>query len=1211
MAFPKLSEREIYGLLLLGESASDVATILKNLENLESSKLLDDEDRKVLKPINDALKESSKQAMSKNSQGDPTPPADEISSFINGYVVKRIPLLVSNYKVQDLEKNIEIYQKHRSAGDYFLWTRDASSKFFVPQFKMVAESKTPKALNKQSVRQDVYSIIGDKGELESQDFISSKVGKIPLDFAKETFFQRLAPFPEKLVGGEIFPKRKNSANTFAAFPTARGEITLLNLLQNELKIVANSSYDNMFIEKIDSADINLSQLPTPSEGYFEKDTFKTLIPSEQEEILQLIYNRERKNFSEMYTPEELAKIFTVYIALRKLRLLTKLVTQLLRTTLDEEGEKAELLNSKIDEIFDAVNREFEENPDLKSLSEAESEAITESIKRGFKIRPQCILIKNILELAKSNRRRLNAVFSDTTTDYEIDYKYTRMVSNPSNTAATINKLTKRESQENLLKMRPHHLARMVPYLRLYKVITDSDGNTNEIEFKFPNFTNVSSENKKMDILEGITNKFTQEYGINSFNWKFIGSDPFSYANDIEASLSIHFNDFEQLMIEREGTLEGQKDATEPKKQKYRILDLVSISELEQAKLKEIGSRFDIRVDVGWSGPSDPSQIEGYNTESSIRTMFLVMTDYDISFNEEGHFELIINYKSRLEQALYDRKTNILVPSQSSTAQISAIEDELEELKASSDQSVETIREKEQKLEDLRLNSKSEAYQNIFNFLLQNNSVFSQDLTADQLFGKVAMTVSGKDVDKDDGDNSEGWYIFGRLATRIEDIKRANREGEAEDPTKKDKTSFNIVTKDDGNYILNYFFLGDLVESLAQKCFEPGPKRSKQEQKFLDDTRIVLTDFLLYDPKDLANKNVLKINIGDIPISVELFMSFYYERVIKYNVGSYSLMKFIRDIISYCITNIFEECFGEDNLKTDIKTGFIDFQKIKSSYKTDSADPFEYYAVRENGIAILKLGEEDLGESYKYDSSTGLRSSISKAYLDLTNSDSVPKMAARDERANCIHACIISAESFEKSQLIIDPNYEDKRAKDISAGLYHLDTGSGRGILKKINFSKTDQKYLREQRFTQDEAKGFSILSNVFDVNMSLVGNTLFFPGQRVFIKLGERFSALDVMLPTATGMKPTNETFATTMGLGGYHLVISVENEISTSGFTTNLVARYEWHGREVLEAKKYGKIVLPKYAKTGPKPTPATSTEKKKPYSYRSSEEQPKPWEK
>ena len=182
---------------------------------------------------------------------------------------------------------------------------------------------------------------------------------------------------------------------------------------------------------------------------------------------------------------------------------------------------------------------------------------------------------------------------------------------------------------------------------------------------------------------------------------------------------------------------------------------------------------------------------------------------------------------------------------------------------------------------------------------------------------------------------------------------------------------------------------------------------------------------------------------------------------------------------------------------------------------------------------------------------------------------IPKIASRDERANCIHACIISSESFEKSQLLIDPDYESKRGTDIESGLYHLDIGSGRGILKKINFSKTDQKFLREQRFTQDEAKGFSILSNVFDVDVTLVGNTLFFPGQRVFIKLGERFSALDEKLPVAPGNKTKRlgETFATTMGLGGYHLVISVENEISPSGFETKLNARYEWHGREIKDA--------------------------------------------
>ena len=108
----------------------------------------------------------------------------------------------------------------------------------------------------------------------------------------------------------------------------------------------------------------------------------------------------------------------------------------------------------------------------------------------------------------------------------------------------------------------------------------------------------------------------------------------------------------------------------------------------------------------------------------------------------------------------------------------------------------------------------------------------------------------------------------------------------------------------------------------------------EEDAFIEDIRVITTDFLIYDPKNIKSKKIHKINISDIPISVDLFMSFYFEKVVKYNVSHYSLLKFIRDIISYCILNIFEECFGEANLKSSINTGFADFQK---EFNTD---PFQ-------------------------------------------------------------------------------------------------------------------------------------------------------------------------------------------------------------------------------------------------------------------------------
>ena len=76
----------------------------------------------------------------------------------------------------------------------------------------------------------------------------------------------------------------------------------------------------------------------------------------------------------------------------------------------------------------------------------------------------------------------------------------------------------------------------------------------------------------MDVLGEISNKYTQEYGITSFSWNFVGSDPFSYANDIDATLVLHFNDFEQLVLPRK-----TKDYSSKEDVTYRLLDLIALS----------------------------------------------------------------------------------------------------------------------------------------------------------------------------------------------------------------------------------------------------------------------------------------------------------------------------------------------------------------------------------------------------------------------------------------------------------------------------------------------------------------------------------------------------------------------------------------------------------------------------------------------------------
>lgn len=839
-----------------------------------------------------------------------------------------------------------------------------------------------------------------------------------------------------------------------------------------------------------------------------------------------------------YSSKELAQIFRAILALRILGRRQKELEQIAK---GESGAEYEATLSAPEVIQDTLKREFNANPDFKE--DIDTEKAKAKLFEKLEISPQCYLIRNIIEAAKLNRKRLNSQGKSR------KYQKLRLVSNPDNTAATLNLLTRKKTQKNLLDMMPHHISKMMPYLRIWKVIYNSNSKLEEeVEFKFPNAANVKGSNRRVDIKEDILEKglYTQDYGVKSFNWNLIGSDPFSYSNDIDATLVLHFNDFEQLTVERSQDIDG-------KTHKYKMLDLI------MAEKTENDITYDIRVDVGWSGPNK-SELNEYDTKESIRTLFLAMADYDIAFNPEGFFELTINYKARLEQTMYDRKMNILNFPKDIQEDIDGIKKMISEAKNGDNK--ELVRKLESDLGKIQFDAKGQGYKNILDQLFASGAIFSEEATSEQLFDLDSGGVSFQDNTKLNDQEARSsfqrlnsiidlqvkepeffdnwWYFTNLIGTSYNVYNYLTFDKEEEIKRRHNKLSKFIPSKSGRNYVINFFFLGDLIEALTKETTDPT-KFDLIERPFVNDIRVVTTDFLIYDPSNPSSKKIEKINISDIPISVDLFMKFYYEKVLKFSVSHYSLMKFVRDIISYCVLNIFEECFGEDNLKTTLKTGFIDFKK------EGKKDPFEHYAKLNNLTSKqITLGGTPIpGTNYKEGNS------LQSCFLDLRDRR-VPKPASTNSRIDCTHTLVISSESLSPEDLEIK-NYSSRRIDDNKIGLYHLDVGSQKGILKSINFSKTDQKYLKEQRMTQDETRPFSILSNVFDVDINLVGNTIFFPGQRVYINLGERFSAL--------GAPYKNKSKAQIMGLGGYHLVTGVENEINTEGFNTKIKCRWENSG--------------------------------------------------
>jgi len=80
------------------------------------------------------------------------------------------------------------------------------------------------------------------------------------------------------------------------------------------------------------------------------------------------------------------------------------------------------------------------------------------------------------------------------------------------------------------------------------------------------------------------------------------------------------------------------------------------------------------------------------------------------------------------------------------------------------------------------------------------------------------------------------------------------------------------------------------------------------------------------------------------------------------------------------------------------------------------------------------------------------------------------------------------------------------------------------------------------------------LSNTYNVRASTVGNTIFRPGQMVYIN--------PIGFGTSLGVPTNKNSISNVMGLGGYHIIVSVTNKISRD-FTTQIVAQWDNNGGE------------------------------------------------
>ena len=128
------------------------------------------------------------------------------------------------------------------------------------------------------------------------------------------------------------------------------------------------------------------------------------------------------------------------------------------------------------------------------------------------------------------------------------------------------------------------------------------------------------------------------------------------------------------------------------------------------------------------------------------------------------------------------------------------------------------------------------------------------------------------------------------------------------------------------------------------------------------------------------------------------------------------------------------------------------------------------------------------------------------------------------------------------------------AEDVDKGIYHLYMGAEKGLVKSIKFDKTDQPFLREARFEKDALNPLAELSAVYKADVTMKGNTMFHPGQYVFINMQP--VGQDLGHPGTVGT-PSNQ-----LGLGGYHIITKVTNRITEGNdFETTLKCLWDNSG--------------------------------------------------
>lgn len=676
----------------------------------------------------------------------------------------------------------------------------------------------------------------------------------------------------------------------------------------------------------------------------------------------------------------------------------------------------------------------------------------------------------------------------------------------SNFVPKLMKRNKTGFYKEFMDLETKKITALVPYVKIYKVTKGKN-----IPFYFP----ASAE--RGDIYQLLQpGASLGGVGIKNFSMKFQGKDPFMRDKNIECNLSIYMDSAENLF-------------RDPPSGYAPLADLITISKNKYIPLKEGVSKevsadqvnraagHEIAVDIGYS-IDDVSGLFTMEERTAIKNtnlfLRLTLTNHSIDIQPDGTCTINASFIGRISGLLQNSMYNALFSSPDFFSISTIFADDKEMLER------EVNEEKKKGIQE-EINSKirtntASRLRGLFEYLdgdgiknekEEDSRIHSISATSEDVRRYIryvnkspqALDIGGKPLPK--APKSE--------APKSKDLdKQSNQKAEV-----KEEDYFGKEVK------LHYVYMGDLVESFVyntkmnlKKAIDTinsdkvlNAKKKEKKIKPLNEAMDNLKTFKVLFGEltfPLLNNKSVSVNLADVPISLSLLQKYFFERIQQTHALKYTLNNFLEDLVSKIYPMLLNDHLYKDapgmKIKSVVKTMMVCGEKTS---KLDSGN--------------VNVDIKDLPDFLKR------RNSLRRTKDDI----------------DCM---VIYAETSPEDSIGLSG---DKKIDDTN-GIYHLNLGKDRGLLKGISFSQVNQKY-RKEALMLESVSLYDELKMPYNAQISMIGNNMFLPGSTIYIN------------PSSVGFgDPRNKrSSAARLGLGGYYIITGVDTTYSNGVLSTELSA--------------------------------------------------------